>query len=355
MSTNEEFAEEQFEAVEPVEDIVEESPHSQEEKFLGIKNTVVSDDSAEDFDVEIIDDRPEDDRKTPRSDEQKQADQAEIEQEIDGIDERVKKRINKLKYEFHEERRAKEAAEKLREESVNFAKQQAEENRRLSALVQRGESALMQQVKAKAEAQLDQAKRNHMAAHESGDTEQITNATNDMLKAQQELKVAEDHLAVERARAQQAPQQVAQQPMTQQQPIPQQAPTIDPKAVAWLKNNSWFGSDDQKEMTALAYGIHETLVTKEGVSPQSDKYYEEVDKRMRVRFPDYFGVESTEEGNEVAETATPRSTQSVVAPSNRNNGSKPRKVQLTSTQVALAKRLGISPERYAKELIKEKI
>ena len=85
MSTNEEFAEEQFEAVEPVEDIVEESPHSQEEKFLGIKNTVVSDDSVEDFDVEIIDDRPEDDRKTPRSEEQKQADQAEIEQEIDGI------------------------------------------------------------------------------------------------------------------------------------------------------------------------------------------------------------------------------------------------------------------------------
>ena len=351
MSTNEEFAEEQFEAVEPVEDIVEESPHSQEEKFLGIKNTVVSDDSAEDFDVEIIDDRPEADRKTPRSDEQKQADQAEIEQEIDGIDERVKKRINKLKYEFHEERRAKEAAEKLREESVSFAKQQAEENRRLSALVQRGESALMQQVKAKAEAQLEQAKRNHMAAHESGDTEQITNATNDMLKAQSELKVAEDHLAVEQARAQQAPQQ----PVGQQQPIPQQPPTIDPKAVAWLRNNSWFGSDDQKEMTALAYGIHETLVRKEGISPQSDKYYEEVDKRMRLRFPDYFGVETPEESNEVAETATPRNTQSVVAPSNRNNGSKPRKVQLTSTQVALAKRLGISPERYAKELIKEKI
>ena len=351
MSTNEEFAEEQFEAVEPVEDIVEESPHSQEEKFLGIKNTVVSDDSAEDFDVEIIDDRPEDDRKTPRSEEQKQADQAEIEQEIDGIDERVKKRINKLKYEFHEERRAKEAAEKLREESVSFAKQQAEENRRLSALVQRGESALMQQVKAKAEAQLEQAKRNHMAAHESGDTEQITNATNDMLKAQSELKVAEDHLAVEQARAQQAPQQ----PIGQQQPIPQQPPTIDPKAVAWLRNNSWFGSDDQKEMTALAYGIHETLVRKEGISPQSDKYYEEVDKRMRLRFPDYFGVETPEESNEVAETATPRNTQSVVAPSNRNNGSKPRKVQLTSTQVALAKRLGISPERYAKELIKEKI
>jgi len=351
MSTNEEFAEEQFETVAETEELVQEESHSKEDKFLGIKNTVVPEETIEEFDVEIIDDRPEADRKTPRSDEQKETDQAEIEQEIDGVDERVKKRISKLKYEFHEERRAKEAAEKLREESVNFAKQQAEENRRLSALVQRGENALMQQVKAKAEAQLDQAKRSHMAAHESGDTEQITNATNDMLKAQSELKVAEDHLAVEQARA----QQVVQQPVTQQQPIPQQPQTIDPKAVAWLKNNSWFGSDDQKEMTALAYGIHETLVTKEGVSPQSDQYYEEVDKRMRIRFPDYFGVETPEEGNKVAETATPRNTQSVVAPSNRNNGSKPRKVQLTSTQVALAKRLGISPERYAKELIKEKI
>ena len=90
MSTNEEYAEEQFETVEPVEDIVQEEPHTQEEKFLGIKNTVVSDDTSEEFDVEIVDDRPEADRKTPRSDEQKQADQAEIEQEIDGVDERVK-------------------------------------------------------------------------------------------------------------------------------------------------------------------------------------------------------------------------------------------------------------------------
>jgi|TARA_R110000803_G_scaffold30450_2_gene68662 hypothetical protein len=354
MSTNEEYAEEQYQ--EPENEIVQEEPSSQEDKFLGIKNTVVSNEEAVDFDVEIIDDRPEQDRKIPRSEEQRESDQSDLEKEIDDVDERVKKRIGKLKYEWHEERRAKEAAEKIRDESVNYAKQQAEENRRLQALVQRGESALMQQVKAKAEAQLASAKESHKKAYETGDTDQITDATQEMLKAQQELKVADDHFVRQRVQEQQAPQQQNFQ-QQQQQPIPQQQPqTIDPKAVAWLKVNSWFGSDDQKEMTALAYGIHETLVTKEGVSPQSDQYYQEVDKRMRVRFPDYFGVEnSNEDSNLVTETVTPRNTQSVVAPSTRNNGSKPRKVQLTSTQVSLAKRLGLSPERYAKELIKEKI
>jgi len=353
MSTNEEYAEEQYQ--EPENEIVQEEPSSQEDKFLGIKNTVVSNEEAVDFDVEIIDDRPEQDRKIPRSEEQRESDQSDLEKEIDDVDERVKKRIGKLKYEWHEERRAKEAAEKIRDESVNYAKQQAEENRRLQALVQRGESALMQQVKAKAEAQLASAKESHKKAYETGDTDQITDATQEMLKAQQELKVADDHFVRQKVQEQQAPQQ--QNFQQQQQPIPQQQPqTIDPKAVAWLKVNSWFGSDDQKEMTALAYGIHETLVTKEGVSPQSDQYYQEVDKRMRVRFPDYFGVENSNEDSDlVTETVTPRNTQSVVAPSTRNNGSKPRKVQLTSTQVSLAKRLGISPERYAKELMKEKI
>ena len=355
MSTNEEFAEQEIE--DSVEESIIEQPSTREEKFLGIKNTVLpkKDESEEEFDfnVEIVDDRPLQDQKSPRTDDQKTKDQFELEDEINNVDDRVKKRIGKLKYEWHEERRAKEAAEKLRDESVSYAKQQAEENRRLQALVQRGESALMSQVKAKAEAQLEQAKEFHKKSYEDGDADNLTNATQEMLKAQQELKVADDHFARQRAQ-EQAPQQ--QQNVPLQQPMPQQAPPIDRKAVSWLKDNPWFGSDDQKEMTALAYGIHDTLITKEGISPQSDKYYEEVSKRMRVRFPDYFGMEnSKEDSNEVVETVTSRNTQSVVAPSTRNNGSKPRKVQLTSTQVALARRLGLSPERYAKELIKEKI
>ena len=362
MSTQEEMVNQ-----EPEENIEEaeviEEPISKEEKFLGIRSPVEikkpQTEEPSDLDIEVIDDRPEEDRKKPRSQEQKKADQAEVEGEIDDVDDKVKKRINKLKYEFHEERRAKEAAERLRDESVNFSRKQQEENQRLKAVVQRGEGALMSQVKAKAEAELDKAKNLHKEAYESGDSERLTDATEKMLSAQGELKVANDHFNRLEAQQKFAPQ------INQQQPQPQQAygmqnPPVDPKAVSWLKDNPWFGSEDQKEMTALAYGIHETLVSKEGVSPTSDQYYEEVNKRMRKRFPDYFEVETTssEDGyteSVEVETATPRNTQSVVAPATRNNGSRPRKVQLTATQVALAKRLGLSPERYAKELIKEKM
>ncbi len=243
---------------------------------------------------------------------------------------------------------------------MNFSRKQQEENQRLKALVQRGEGALMSQVKAKAEAELDKAKNLHKEAYESGDSERLTDATEKMLSAQGELKVANDHFNRLEAQQKFAPQPNQQQPQPQQAYGVQNPPQIDPKAVSWLKDTPWFGSEDQKEMTALAYGIHETLVSKEGVSPTSDQYYEEVNKRMRKRFPDYFEVETTssEGGNTESvevETATPRNTQSVVAPATRNNGSRPRKVQLTATQVALAKRLGLSPERYAKELIKEKM
>jgi hypothetical protein len=355
---------------EPEENIEEaeviEEPLTKEEKFLGIRTQVEirKSEKEEDSDlsIEVIDDRLGDERKKPRSKAQKKSDQAEVEEEIDNVDDRVKKRINKLKYEFHEERRAKEAAERLRDESVNFSRQQQEENLRLRALVQRGEGALIAQVKAKAEAELDKAKNQHKEAYELGDSERLTDATEQMLSAQSELKVANDHFNRLEAQQKFAPPPNVQQ---QQQP-PQQAygmqnpPQVDPRAVSWLKDNPWFGADDEKEMTALAYGIHENLVTKEGISPTSEQYYEEVDKRMRKRFPDYFKVETTssEDGddeNVEVETATPRNTQSVVAPATRNNGSRPRKVQLTATQVALAKRLGLSPERYARELIKEKM
>jgi len=366
MSTQEEMVKQESEENIEEAEIIEE-PISREEKFLGIRSQVeIKKPKAEepsDLDIEIIDDRPEEDRKKPRSQEQKKADQAEVEEEIDDVDDKVKKRINKLKYEFHEERRAKEAAERLRDESVNFSRKQQEENLRLRALVQRGEGALMSQVKAKAEAELDKAKNQHKEAYESGDSERLTEATEKMLSAQGELKVATDHFTRLEARKRFAPppnvqQQQQQQP--QQQAYGMQNPPVDQKAVSWLKNNPWFGGEEEKEMTALAYGIHENLVTKEGISPTSDQYYEEIDKRMRKRFPDYFEVETTssEDGdtrNVEVETATPRNTQSVVAPATRNNGSRPRKVQLTATQVALAKRLGLSPERYAKELIKEKM
>jgi hypothetical protein len=117
--------------------------------------------------------------------------------------------------------------------------------------------------------------------------------------------------------------------------------------LEWTKNNPWFGPQGNREMTALAYGVHETLVREQGVVPDSDEYYEKIDAAMRSRFPEHF--ERDEAPRSVQRNNPPPV---VVAPANRNNGARPRKIQLTATQVSLAKRLGITPEQYAKSLLK---
>jgi hypothetical protein len=121
-------------------------------------------------------------------------------------------------------------------------------------------------------------------------------------------------------------------------------PEPDAKTKAWAAQNEWFGNDS--EMTGYAFGVHESLV-KQGINPQSqaDEYYNRIDDSMRQRFPDKFG------GQQV-EAAPVRQAGSVVAPAGRS-AKKPRRVQLTSTQVALAKRLGLSAEQYAAQLLKE--
>ena len=105
-------------------------------------------------------------------------------------------------------------------------------------------------------------------------------------------------------------------------------------------------------MTAYAFGVHQKMVTQEGIDPESDEYYEELDKRVQTKFPEYFG--EVESGSaDVSVSSTSRSPSVVVAPSSRNNGAKPRKVRLSRTQLALAKRLGLTAEQYANQLIKE--
>jgi hypothetical protein len=124
--------------------------------------------------------------------------------------------------------------------------------------------------------------------------------------------------------------------------------------MEWQQNNPWFGDD--KEMTSFAYGVHERLVRDEGVDPESTEYYELIDQRMQEIFPDYFGTSGTSSSGQVVVEAAPRRRASpVVAPATRNNGVAPRKVTLTSTQVALAKRLGLTPQQYASQLIKEMV
>ena len=333
---------------------------SAEDKFFGVKTTIgkssdkkeTTTESKDEVEVEVIDDRPIADRKPKRKESKKDDD--DLESEIDGIDEQVKKRINRLKYEYHEERRAKEAASKVRDESVGYAQQVLAENKRLSALINKGEEALLGQISAKATAEIDKAKQEFKEAYESGDSEKMLAANEKILNSQVDLKTTNDKLNYYQQQNKITEQNVqTQQPVQQEQPVPQ-AP-IDPKAVEWLQKNTWFGNEKHRDMTGYAYGLHETLIKDEGIVPTSEQYYQEVDKRMRSKFPEFFGTETQDESNDevVATTASSKKPSSVVAPATRNNGAIPRKVQLTSTQVSLARRLGITPEQYAKQVAKE--
>ena len=337
------------------QEVTEEIPQtSKEEKFFGVKHTIEKtpkEESAEELQVEVIDDRPKEDRRPPKV----KTKTNEVEEEIDGISDKVQKRIDKIKYDYHEERRAKEASDKLRDEAVGYAKKIQDENKRLSALINKGEEALLGQISAKASAELEQGKSEFKEAYEAGDTDKMLAANEKILSAQVDAKSANEKLNYYQQQTEARQQQLQQQNNVAQQPQPvQQHTPPDPKAVEWLQKNTWFGNKEHKDMTGYAYGLHETLIQNEGIYPTSDQYYQEVDKRMRGKFPEFFGEEEIPVGNEeVVETVISKKPSAVVAPATRNNGALPRKVQLTGTQVALARRLGLTPEQYAKQVAKE--
>ena len=327
---------------------VEASELSREDKFFGVTTPLQIPEketpeakATEQVELEIVDDLP----KQPV----KQAEREENDEELSDYSDKVRKRINKLKYEQHEAMRQREAAEKMREEAVRFAQQVVAKNQQYESLIQRGEGALVAQIKSRASLALDQAKSLYKEAYEAGDAQKIIDAQEKLLNAQTEFREAERHERV----LQNRPRQQAPQPQyTPQNYVPPQPQVPQPsqKALDWTKRNPWFGPQGNRSMTALAYGIHETLIREEGVQADTDEYYQKIDAAMRQRFPDYF-----EKDEEVQVTSAPaqRTPSTVVAPSNRNNGARPRKIQLTASQVSLAKRLGISPEQYAKQLIKE--
>ena len=321
---------------------------SREDKFFGVTTPLQVPEKEEaspspepEIELEIVDDIP----KQPV----KQAEKEEGDEELSDYSEKVRKRINKLKYEQHEAQRQREAAERMREEAVKYAQQLAAKNQQYESLIQRGEGALVAQIKARATIALDQAKSLYKEAYEAGDAQKIIDAQEKLLNAQSEFREAEKHERVLQSRRPQEAQAPAPQ-QAQPQQVPQ-VPQPSQKALDWTKRNPWFGPQGNRAMTALAYGIHETLVREENVKPDTDEYYQKIDATMRQRFPDYF--EKDEEKEEIPAPAPQRTPSNVVAPANRSNGAKPRKIQLTATQVSLAKRLGLTPEQYAKQLIKE--
>jgi hypothetical protein len=289
------------------------------------------------FEVEIVDD-------TPPQDRGREPLPKEIVEELDkdNLDEysdKVKKRLSQMKKVWHDERRAKEAATREREEAFRMAQTYLEENKQLKQRLGAGEKLFKEEVTKSATNEISAAKARLKQAYESGDAELIADAQEELTDAKLKLREYEKFTP-----SLQETKSGVEEPTDQVQP--RQQPR-DPKAEAWRARNTWFGADE--EMTALAFGLHEKLV-RSGVDPTSDDYYRRVDETMRKRFPENFEDTQTQTTEAADEKPAPRKAATVVAPATRSTA--PKKVQLTNTQMAIAKKLGVTPEVYAKEVLK---
>jgi hypothetical protein len=289
------------------------------------------------FEVQVEDDTPPQDRgRVPLPKEV--VDELEKD-DLEEYSEKVKKRLSQMKKVWHDERREKERALREREEAFRFAQLREQEIRQLKQRLGNGEKAYFQEVTKAANNDLVTAKERLKQAYESGDADKITDAQEALTEAKLKIKQYENFRP-----SLQEEESVVQQ--TQQAQVPTESRSaVDPKAEAWKDKNPWFGTDE--EMTALALGLHEKLV-RSGVDPRSDEYYDRVNATMRKRFPDYFEEEPTQ--TKEAEKPARTKPANVVAPVTRSSA--PRQIRLTPTQVALAKKLGLSNEQYARELMK---
>lgn len=319
---------------------------SEEDKFLGIRHTIDVP-KPEELEIEVVDDRPKEDQREPAV--------VSEDQELSQMGASAQSRIKKLKWEFHEERRAKEASSKLATEAIGYTRGLQTENQRLVQLVQDSQTALSEQAKHRADAAMVIAEEGFRRAHDSGDSGQMAEAQKNLTNAQlaQAYAPAVSQQIIDNWKRNVLAQDQAIARENYERYVPEQVPAAHPKAISWQERNRWFGQD--KEMTSFAYGVHERLVGEEGVDPDSDEYYKLIDNRMKEVFPTHFGNNGTQRGNTVVvDTAHRRKTSPVVAPAARNNGAPSQRVSLTRTQVKLAERLGITPQQYAAQILKER-
>lgn len=294
-----------------------------------------SEDESEEFEIEIVDDTPEDDK--PRRAEPAKEEDIPDEGDLEGYSEAVQKRIKKLTFEAKEAARQQAAAARERDEAANYAKSIYEQNRKLQEQLTQGQGAVVEQAKGRVESELNSAKAAYRSAYELGDADKIVEAQSKMIELQGRLTQLQNYRPAPRAQEEPAPQ-------PKPQPAKQPEVKLDERQTEWMNNNKWYG--ENSEMTGFALGVHERLV-RNGVDPNSKTYYTEIDSAVRKRFADEF---SDGGGDEV--TPAPRKAANVVAPAGRSAPS-PRRIKLTSTQAALAKRLGLKPEQYAAQLMKD--
>lgn len=248
------------------------------------------------------------------------------EDEFKKSENQTQKRINRLTKKMRE-------AEKNAEEATRFAQLKAKENAELAQRLNQMDNSYVDQYSGRVESEISQTEIALRNAMEIGDTEAAVSAQRRMTQLAVEAdRAAQAKLANERR------QKVAAERPVPQQTVAQPAPRPDPKAENWAQKNDWFGEDSA--MTYAAFGIHKELVESEGIDPKSDEYYDTLDRRMKEEFPHKF--------KDGSQSKRPAQT---VASVNRSSGtgrSSGNKVRLTQRQVAMAKKLGVSLEQYAK-------
>jgi len=289
----------------------------------------------DDFELEIIDDTPEEDKGKWVADDEKDGEpDIPDDDEVKEYSEKVQSRISKLTARMHAERRAREEQERQYTEAINAARRLLNENNQLKELVEGGEKVLIDEHKGRLEGSLAAARALYREAHEAGDPD-------GMIKAQEAIAKAVSQL--DRVSTYQPQQLQREDPNTfgaQEQPRQQpQQPQVSEQAQKWREKNPWFDTDIP--MKAYALGVHTQLV-EDGVQVDSPDYYSKIDSEMRQRFPERFKSEK------------PRREGSVVAPANRSGqGRAQRKVTLTESQVRIARRLGLTPQQMAEQILAE--
>ena len=293
----------------------------------GTKTKAKADDDDE-IEVEVVDDTPKKDRnKKPSTPPDELTDE-----ELESYSEKVKKRLQHFSKGYHDQRRAAEQAAREKAELEAMAARLVDENKRLKGTVGKNQEAMLEQAKAMSARELEEAKAKFKQAYDAGESDAV-------VEAQEALTAAK--MKVERVSNIKLP--TLQEEETAVQPQASAPVTVDPRAQEWQSSNPWFGQDD--EMTSFALGLHQKLV-KQGINPRSEDYYEKINARMRQVFPDSF-----DDVEDVPEETKPRRKTNVVAPATRSTA--PKKIVLTQTQVALAKRLGVPLEEYAKQVAME--
>lgn len=299
--------------------------------------------SAEDdnIQIEIDDDTPPEDRGVKPM--PKEIVQKLEEDELDKYSAEAKEKLAQLKKVWHDERREKEAALREQQEAVRVAQRLLDENKKLKQAYSTGEKTYIETVQGAAELELEVAKRSYKEALETGDSDRIVEAQSKLNAA----AIKSDKVKDFRPSALQEEENEVQIPQLQERPV-----TPDAKTQEWTEKNAWFGP--KKSMTAYALGLHEELIDEYGKGfVGTDQYFQRIDKEMRKVFSEYFDALEPQTKVEVEEESkpSPKSKPStVVAPATRSTSSK--QIRLKPSQIALARKLGLSPEQYARELLK---